>query len=93
MASVHPLPGELHNAEYPESTLDSQLTEWNKVYTAKGLTPAQLITKMRSWDLTIAKLPDGAAKTALEVKAKTLRDKGEADYAAEHGIAPAEDGE
>lgn len=90
MASIHPLPGELHNAEYPESTLDSQLTEWNKVYTAKGLTPAQLLTKMTQWDLSIAKLPAGAAKTALETKAATLRDKGQTDYDAQHGIAPAD---
>lgn len=82
-------PGELANPEYPASTIDSQLTEWDKVYTAKGLTSGQLLTKMRSWDMTIAKLPAGALKTAALAKAETLRDKAQADYDAEHGIAPA----
>lgn len=90
MASIHPLPGELFDAEYPESTVDSQLTEWDKVFTAKGLTPGQLLTKMRSWDMTIAKLPEGADKVALETKAATLRDKAQDAYDAEQGIAPAE---
>lgn len=84
-----PKPGELHNAEYDESTLASQLTEWDKVFTAKGLTPGQLLTKMTQWDLSIAKLPAGAAKTAIKTKAATLRAKGQTAYDAEQGIAPA----
>lgn len=84
------LPGELHNPEYEESTFDTQLTELDKVYTAKELTPGQLLTKLTQWDLNIAKLPAGAAKTAIETKAQTLRDKAQTAYDAEQGIAPAE---
>lgn len=91
MATVHPLPGELFDAEYPESTPDSQLTEWDKVFTAKGLTPGQLLTKMTQWDLNLAKLPDGPAKTAVLTKAATLRAKGQTAYDAEQGIAPADE--
>lgn len=86
-----PKPGELHGAEYDESTLTNQLTEWDKVFTAKGLTPGQLLTKMTQWDLRIAHLPEGTAKAAVVAKAKTLRDKGQAAYDAEQGIAPADE--
>lgn len=83
------LPGELQNPEYEESTLVTQLTEWNKVYTARGLTSSQLLTKMTQWDMSIAKLPDGPAKTAIKTQAASLRDKAQDAYDAENGIAPA----
>lgn len=83
-----PRPGELFDADYDESTLTNQLIEWDLVFTAGGLTPGQLLTKMRSWDMTIAKLPTGAAKTTLLASAATLRDKGQDAYDIEQGIAP-----
>lgn len=83
-----PKPGELHGAEYDESTFANQLAELDKVFTAKGLTPGQLLTKMTQWDLRIAHLPEGAKKTAIMATAATLRDKGQTAYDAEQGIAP-----